>query len=134
LIEELAAAPDREEIIIQEPLQSACTVPLGDAFADLFGFVQTMSEEFSLLRAKVVTLKAKELSSNDVIDGLRSFILDLEEMSLCKKAVDDPVPERVSKSASDREKMSSKKKKTHTFQKGNVLSRQKSRKLPAASD
>jgi hypothetical protein len=55
-IAELAVARDGEEITPQEPPQSACNLPLGDAFADLFGFVQTMSEEVTLLRAEVVTL------------------------------------------------------------------------------
>jgi hypothetical protein len=77
----------------------------------LFGFVQTMSEQVNLLRGEVVTLKAKELASNDVIDGLRSSILDLEEMLLHEIAVDDPFPERVSTSARELEKMSSKKNK-----------------------
>jgi len=81
-IAELAVARDGEEITPQEPPQSACNLPLGDAFADLFGFVQTMSEEVTLLRAEVVTLKTKELASNEVIDGLRSSIQDLEEMFL----------------------------------------------------
>jgi hypothetical protein len=93
-----------------------------------------MSKELNLLRAEVVTLKAKELASNDVIDGLRSSIIDLEEMFLREMAVDDPVPERVSTRAHDREKMSSKKKKTPTIQKGDVPSRQKSRQPPVASD
>jgi hypothetical protein len=69
-----------------------------------------------------------------VIDGLRSSIQDLDEMFLREIAVDDPVPERASKGTRDREKMSSKKKKTSTTQKGDVMSRHKSRQLPAASD
>jgi hypothetical protein len=69
-----------------------------------------------------------------VIDGLRSSIQDLEEMFLSEIVVDDPVPERASKGTRDREMMSSKKKITSTTQKGDVLSRQKSRQLPAASD
>jgi hypothetical protein len=81
-IAELAAARDGEEITPQEPPQeppqSANNLPLGDAFADLFGFVQTMSEEVTLIRAEVFTLKAKELASKEVIDGLRSSIQDLE--------------------------------------------------------
>jgi hypothetical protein len=56
-----------------------------------------MSEEVTLLRAEVVTLKAKELATNEVIDGLRSSIQYLEEMFLREIAVDDPVPERASK-------------------------------------
>jgi hypothetical protein len=92
-----------------------------------------MSEEVTLLRAEVVTLKAKELASNEVIDGLRSSIQDLE-MFLREIAVDDPVPERASKGTRDREKMSSRKKKTSTTQKGDVLSRHNSRQLPDASD
>jgi hypothetical protein len=66
-----------------------------------------------------------------VIDGLRSSIQDLEEMFLSEIVVDDPVPERASKGTRDREMMSSKKKITSTTQKGDVLSRQKSRQLPA---
>jgi hypothetical protein len=53
-----------------------------------------MSEKLNLLRAELVTLKANELASNDVIDGLRSSILDPEEMFMREIAV-DPVPERV---------------------------------------
>jgi hypothetical protein len=93
-----------------------------------------MSEAVTLLRAEVVALKAKELAYSEVIDGLRSSIQDLEEMFLREIAVDDPVPERASKGTHDREKMSSKEKKTSTTQKGDVLSRHKSRQLPAASD
>jgi hypothetical protein len=81
-IAELAAARDGEEITPQEPPQSACNLPLGDGFVDLFGFVQTMSKEMTLLRAEVVTMNAKELASNEVIYGLRSSIQDLEEMFL----------------------------------------------------
>jgi hypothetical protein len=54
-----------------------------------------MSEEVHLLRAGVFTLKAKELASNEVIEGFRSSILDLEEIYLRETTVDDPVPERV---------------------------------------
>jgi hypothetical protein len=58
-IAELAVTRDGEDIISQEPQQSASILPLGEAFADLFGFVQTMSEKLNLLRADVITLKAK---------------------------------------------------------------------------
>jgi hypothetical protein len=67
-IAELAVTRDGEDITPQEPQQSASTLRLGEAFADLFGFLQTMSEELNPLLAEVVTLKAKELASNDVID------------------------------------------------------------------
>jgi hypothetical protein len=93
-----------------------------------------MSEEVTMLRAKVVTLKAKELAFKEVIDGLRSSIQDLEEMFLREISVDGPVPEKAYKGTRDREKMSSKKKKTSTTEKGDVLIRHKSRQLPAASD
>jgi hypothetical protein len=93
-----------------------------------------MSEEVTLLRAEVVTLKEKELASNEVIDRLQSSIQDLWEMFLLEIAVDDPVPERASKGTRECEKMSSKKNKTSTTQKGDFLSLHKSRKLPAASD
>jgi hypothetical protein len=105
-IAELAVTRDGEDITPQDPQQSTSTLPLGEAFADFFGFVQTMYEELNLLRAEIVTLKAKELASNDVIDGLRSSIFDFEEIFLREIAVDDPVPKRISKSARDREIMS----------------------------
>jgi hypothetical protein len=133
-IAELAAFSDREEIITQEPQHSTSTLPLGDAFADLLGFVQTMSEEVNLLRTEVVTLKPNEFPSNEVIDGVRSSYLDLEEIFQCEIAVDDPIPERASKSACVRENKSSKEKKTPVTQKGDVLSRLKSRQPPVASD
>jgi antirestriction protein ArdC len=79
-IAELAVNRDGEDITPQDPQQSANTLPFGEAFADLFGFVQTMSEELNLLCAEVITLKAKELAYNDIIDGLRYPILDLEEI------------------------------------------------------
>jgi hypothetical protein len=103
----------------------ASILSFGDAFANLLGFVQTMSAELNLLRAEVVMPIAKELASNDVIDGLRISILDLEEMFLRETAVDDPVPKMVPKSARDRANMSSKKKKTPITQKGDVLSLKK---------
>jgi hypothetical protein len=93
---------------------------------------QTMSEEVNLLRAAVVTLKAKEHTSNEVIDGMQSSVHDLQEMFLREVAVDDSVSERFSKSVQDPENMSSKKKETAITQQGDVLSRQRPRQPPVA--
>jgi hypothetical protein len=62
-IVELAVVRAGEEINPQEPQQSACTVPSGDAIADLFRLVQTISEAVTLFCADTVRSKRRNLRS-----------------------------------------------------------------------